>query len=490
MSLSEAIEQSEQLIKEGKYDDALSLVRQKLCNKNALYIDKVLFQCGKILMHAGREDEAWIYFNELGYIRKQRENAPFFNETGITNTERIAEVYLWLAEFKYYTDPQLSKRYYDVVTKMRSSSKDKAKISLASRYLLEEKYEITENLIKSVKNSDKNPELLFMLGEIKYKQGKLEEALIPLKKLVNLNPSNIKQVLYFIISIELELGDLEEYIKYTNMMSKVLNPRGYNEASRILEEIEKCINSDSYENIEEYCKKLIDMDIFKYEAHEYLDALSLLRQAKCKDSDALSCYQELINRNICSEIARRKIQVLEKERNKKLEEQRRIYSRIVELVKKCHFKELEEYLKNKKEWLDNFTYRRILSYAEINKSEEKMKKYYNEILHHIKRRHGSDSTIRDTSKFKRSININNLFHRIIEQVDNSEIIFGDFEYYILCDKVIGVDCDTMEETRYVKVSAFMDKKNIITMYPCAPNKDAIQLKGKTNKKTRKNVDKH
>ena len=174
MSLSEAIEQSEQLIKEGKYDDALSLVRQKLCNKNALYIDKVLFQCGKILMHAGREDEAWIYFNELGYIRKQRENAPFFNETGITNTERIAEVYLWLAEFKYYTDPQLSKRYYDVVTKMRSSSKDKAKISLASRYLLEEKYEITENLIKSLKNSDNNNELLFMLCEIKYKQGKLE----------------------------------------------------------------------------------------------------------------------------------------------------------------------------------------------------------------------------------------------------------------------------------------------------------------------------
>ena len=344
MSVSDAIEQSEQLIREEKYDEALALVKSKLRDKNAFYTEKILLQCGKILMLAGRETEAWIYFNELGYNKEQRNDAEFFNENGINNIERIAEIYLWIAEFKYYTNPQLSKRYYDVVTKIRSSFKDKAKASLARRYLLEEKYEEVVNLIMSVKNYDKDSELLFMLAEAKYNQGNLPEALHHLEKIVSMRPSNIKQVLYFIISIELELGDLEGNVKYTNMMSSVLDYKKFQEASKMLKEIERCMNIDEYDIVEKYCKELIKMDIFLYEADQYLDSLELFRKGKKflelgKNSRAIECYQELINKGLCVEFAQKKIDSINRKQValEKAEEDK--YSKIVDFVKMRAFKE-------------------------------------------------------------------------------------------------------------------------------------------------------
>ena len=491
MSVNGVIEQSEQLIKEEKYDEALALVKPKLRDKNALYIEKILFQCGKILMYAGRETEAWIYFNELCHAKEQRNDAEFFSENGINNIERIAEIYLWVAEFKYYTNPQSSKRYYDVVTKIRSSFKDKAKASLARRYLLEEKYDVTESLIKSIKNSDKDPELLFMLGEIKYKQGKLEEALISLKKLVALNPSNIKQVLYFIISIEIELGNLEEYSKYTNMLSKILDYKRFQEASKILNDIERCITLDEYEVAEEKCKKLIAMDIFVYEAREYLEAIKTFRQAKDKNTrNAITFYRRLMGKKLCPEIARKKMQALERASKKNPDESEIIRSTIIEYVRRGAFSELSKYVKENMSLLSKEEYNKLLTYASANINAKFRENNYRNVLNHIIKSHRSDSVRENSSKFKNDVNIAKLFQQALDQAADGEIIYGEFDYYILCDKVIGVDFETSRSTKYVKVVAFMDKTNIITMYPCEPVEGAIVLKGKTNKKTRKNVYKH
>ena len=151
---------------------------------------------------------------------------------------------------------------------------------------------------------------------------------------------------------------------------------------------------------------------------------------------------------------------------------RAIYSMIAMHAKKKDYSNLLRYLEAKKELLTDKEYYRLKTYFNVKMDIESKIENHRTVLGHIIRRHKQD--------FYADIDIESLYYQILEQVESTEEITGDvIIYYVHCN--IPIARIKREETNCVAVVSFLEKTNIITMFPIKEKVDAIKLNQKVKK---------
>lgn len=143
-----------------------------------------------------------------------------------------------------------------------------------------------------------------------------------------------------------------------------------------------------------------------------------------------------------------------------------IFGIIAIKVKQKEYNGLKELIIDNIEYLTAKEYYRINKYIDINMNIKVKDDSYKEVAFHIIKGHQMD--------FYNNMDIEILLDNVLENVDSEELCNGfSFKYYVSFDNPIGDVCDT--ETNCIEVVAFLDKTNIITMYPYLWNKEAINI---------------
>lgn len=492
-AINEVIKLSNKLIKANRYDEAMSLVKPYF---NSPYVEDALFQCGKIMINAGRDNEAWLYFNELVY----------------RNESYREEIYFWLAKHKAIIDLGYAKRYLTALISLDESKKIDVMLFLGRFYYVDKRYsaalERYEELYK-LGYGKNNPSILLGLARCRRKLGDEEGAIKVLNELISLNLDNTDKAIKEILELSGDIESAESIDSYDV----------YRKAFKFIKIIDAYVNSGLYAAAMNQCKQLAKLDVLKSITEIRFTAIQLFIEAekhiKSKNYvEAINCYHKLINKNLYTEQAKSKIETINTEiefenhiRNghytkalnliEKLEAQGDIYSDfaskkrkylepiinhirrtlinrytiIAEYIKTHNKKALIEFLKANEKYIDKRDCDRINMYKRVKKSEKSKNKRYKEVINHIIKKHKKD--------FYDDVDIEKVFYQILEQVDD-RIMGSHFMYHVSFDRNIGTTIDGID-TNCIEVAAFMDKTNIMTMYPVIWYGDTIKLDEKVKK---------
>ena len=101
------VKKARELTSQKKFDEAINLLKPLI---KSPYMEEVLFQCGKTMIHAGKEKEAWVYFDELIDV----------------NEDNKYSVYLWLAKHKSFAESniKMGEEYYKIAISDESPVRD------------------------------------------------------------------------------------------------------------------------------------------------------------------------------------------------------------------------------------------------------------------------------------------------------------------------------------------------------------------------------
>lgn len=382
---------------------------------------------------------------------------------------------------------------------------------------------------KVLKDEPQNIKFNYMMGEVKNSLGKKEEALVYYKKIVDLDNINKGKILKKILSIEKEMFKKDETTE-----------KDYDDKNAVdsLKKIVVYMRAYKYNDVICECQELIKLNLYTEEANEYMNAAKLFLEinrnvVEENYEEAYDCYQKIVNnkrlikattkglKKLKPVIDKIKI-ILEKQSNlvskmeptkvnEKLNEETvddlikkadtylksglydkalSYYKKLLETesgklnsifgivairIKKNELNGIENFVESYKDYLTVDQYYRINNYIQIKKDIESKIENHKKVLEHIVNKHQVDFYE----------DISELYFQILDTVSDTEIINGySFSYIIECDKIIGVRNKNQVETNYIQVVSFLEKTNIITMYPVQEGKrteDAIKLEVKTKK---------
>ncbi len=141
-------------------------------------------------------------------------------------------------------------------------------------------------------------------------------------------------------------------------------------------------------------------------------------------------------------------------------------------LKTKKYTHLVKYLNNYKESFTETEYYRLSTYYNIHMSTKEKEKNQKNVLQHIFNRHKED--------FYDYVDIKNIYYTIINNFENSDLTNAtSFKYHISFNEPVA--CIEGEETNCIEVVAFLEKSNIITMYPVIWCGDTIKMKEKVKK---------
>ena len=145
-------------------------------------------------------------------------------------------------------------------------------------------------------------------------------------------------------------------------------------------------------------------------------------------------------------------------------------------IKNNDLNDLYNFLDFYKDQLTHVEYTRIRIYINWKTNESFAKKYEEGIINYLIDNNKND--------YCSDIDIKDLFYKIKEQVADGSLTNGGKQlssaYYIDCQEPVGYDRNGLE-TNIVKVFSFMEKDNIIHMYPTCYDGPTIPLEQKVKR---------
>lgn len=272
-SINEVIKVSNVLVQDNRFDEALELVKPFLNSSNS---EKALFQCGKIMINAGRENLAKVYLDEFCSISKKN----------------YEDTLLWIINFKSHKkDFDTAEEYIAKLIAMNASNQTQAILSLSRAYLdFGNESKALEKVNQVLETDPNEPRAIFILGKILRVQGKNEEALFQFKKLVEMQSINMVQALEVIREIEIELK-----FKHVAPEKRKLVQQ---EITNYLSLCKKYISKYEYENAEECCNRIFELGYADI-AKENLDIIKIFKMGDYYYSEveeyeeAIRCYEKI-----------------------------------------------------------------------------------------------------------------------------------------------------------------------------------------------------
>ena len=407
------IDKSQTLINQKKYDEAIEILKPLLNTEHKV---DALYQCGKIMMHAGKEKEAWVYFKEL---------------IGI-NSEMKDKINFWIAKFKYYHGEQ-AKADEMILTLIQENSNNLYQVYLDYAEMKKEEGNLQEAeriLEEAASKFSDSPVILGRLANIKMKLDKKEETLQHLKQM--LVSSNIyrRNLVSNIVKLESELYPDKGETEYTRLLAK-LKKSG--------KEV------PYYEAYEEGT-------ISDQQAQVLLAKADSLLQMQAYDK-ANVYYRRLVNIKSCTE--------------------RCIYGVVIASIRSKKLASLEQFVIENKKNMSVTLFDRINEYLNMKFN---IGKTDDDVIESIASTHGEHFYD----------NISTIYKTIMENADSNKLVTGNtFTYVVEFDRIIGIDFNGVE-TKKIKVVAFLDETNIVTMYPIVEfDESTYTIKINSNAKAKK-----
>ena len=270
MTAAIVIGNARQLTKEKKFDKAIELLESLFDTE---YAESALFQCGKTMMHGGRDEEAKVYFDKLIAINPKKEE----------------DIILWLIKFKSFNGGlSTAEEYASKLVAMNASNKEKALLALCKIYLQFKRRAKAEEKLNEVLKYDKNDSnVLLTIGKMLHKLGRDEEALTYFERVITKNTNYSNVALQEVMEIVPELSEC--------YVGKSANAA---EIKLILGKCRKYVNECSYDAAKECCNELSKMGLTNL-AKENLSAIELFMKGDHYFSigeieKANECYRQII----------------------------------------------------------------------------------------------------------------------------------------------------------------------------------------------------
>ena len=401
---------------------------------------------------------------------------------------------------KTRTDLEYAKKYFEVLINTNTSNRKKAMLAYGQTLFIHKKYEESYKMAnKLLKNDNNYVPAIFLQAKVKVVYKDYKEALKLLNKIKTKVHDN-GYILQFIEEINEKIGNNNK-VKIEELDNQLL---GY-------------LNSNTFYMAYSCCNKIEELGLSSESQKRrlFVDKLSKAADyiSKKQMVAAYKIYLELLRRDLFPELVNSRIKgisaFLGPDRIKKIMEVKAAQQRLIGanlqlkigsydsalveykklLVSNFYIKEalygifaiqlktkkythLTKYLNNYKEYFTELEYYRLSTYYNINMSAEEKEKNQKNILRHILNRHEGD--------FYDYLDIEHIYYAIINSFENSSLTNANsFKYCISFDEPVA--CLDGEETNCIEVVSFIEKSNIITMYPVMRHGDVIKMKERVKK---------
>ena len=197
LNIEEAVLRSKTLIKQKRYDDAINLLT-KYFNTNDESV--AFYNCGKVMMNAGDDNKAWEYFNK----------------TISRNPKYKYKIYLFVAQYKSYHEcVEEGIEYFEKVINSNSPYTVGALLDYAQIRINNKEYKEAETLLEQAHSIEpSNPRVIFLLGKIKKRLNKFDEALMHFEKILEMEDANNKEYAFGeIVNTKIIDGNKDHYAK-------------------------------------------------------------------------------------------------------------------------------------------------------------------------------------------------------------------------------------------------------------------------------------
>lgn len=341
------------------------------------------------------------------------------------------------------------------------------------------------SLFESLEGTDSENMAKFEIAKIKYNNGNEEEAFLILDKLLDTEVRGA--VLLYKARLDAGVGLVNTARKLIDEAYEITEQKGYAEEEKAILDM----HIGSYDEAREIFKKLskdqepfksfaiFDLAEIEYRCKNYDEAREQYKKALCtryRDLALIGLMSlELEVGNVC--LVRQYIDEFIYDNPERL---KRIFDYViyVELYQN-NIEKAKELIEQFKDLFPDSNYGRYYAYIRFYKEGITEKSYSYRIIKHISDRH--------LDGFKPNISIDDLYYDIKRNLKASDIpCFIPLNQNLLrveFDDVVGtVDG---EDTKVVEVAFFIDRSNIITMYPVIWYGDTIKMNQKVKEKVHK-----